>query len=124
MVNSCDAGNCANKSSLSSDISLHTIPYKRPKAKRRQKIWVDFIEAKRVFEPSSASTLCSAHFRQEDFQRDLAVCRIRKNANFSMLKRGEIGICVFPTNRYRSSFIAFRVFYLVSRYKFLSQSSD
>ena len=64
MVNSCVAANCTNKSSLSLGISLHTIPFNddRPEAKRRRIIWVDFVMAKRVFQPSKASTLCSAHF--------------------------------------------------------------
>ena len=50
MVNRCVAANCSNKSSLSLGISLHTIPFfndDRPEAKRRRKIWVDFVKAKR-----------------------------------------------------------------------------
>jgi hypothetical protein len=53
MVNSCVAANCMNKACLSSGISVHTIPYyndDRPEAKRRQKIWVDFVKAKQVFD--------------------------------------------------------------------------
>jgi hypothetical protein len=60
MVNSCVAANCTNKACFSG-ISVHTIPYydDRPDAKGRRKIWVDFVKAKRVFEPSKAWTLCS-----------------------------------------------------------------
>ena len=73
MVNSCVAANCTNKSSLSLGISLHTILFffndDRPEAKRRRKIWVDFVKAKRVFQPSKALTLCSAHSLPEDYER-------------------------------------------------------
>ena len=71
MVNSCVAANCTNKSCLSSGTSLHTIPYyndDRPEGKRRRKIWIAFVKAKRVFVSSKASTLCSAHFKPEDYE--------------------------------------------------------
>ena len=69
MVNSCVAANCTHKWCLSRDISLHKIPYfndDRPEAKRKRKIWVDFVKPKHVFVPSKASTLCSAHLMPED----------------------------------------------------------
>ena len=99
MVNSCVAANCTNKASLSNGISLHTIPYyndERPEAKRR-KIWVDFVKAKRVFEPSNASTLCSAHFRPEDYERRFSILPTQTKPNHLRLKRDDIGICVFPS---------------------------
>ena len=100
MVNSCVAANCTNKASLSNGISLHTIPYyndEQPEAKRRRKIWVDFVKAKRVFEPSNASTLCSAHFRPEDYERRFSILPTQTKPNHLRLKRDDIGICVFPS---------------------------
>ena len=97
MVNSCVAANCTNKSSLSSGISLHTIPFfndDRPEAKRRRQIWVDFVKAKRVFQPLKTSALCSC--------RALYVRRLRaKVLNFTWanpkLRSDDFGICVFPS---------------------------
>ena len=66
-------------------ISLHTIPYfndDRPEAKRRRKIWVDFVKAKRVFVPSKASTLCSAHFMPEDYERRFSVLPGQTKPNY------------------------------------------
>ena len=85
MVNSCVAANCTNKSSLSLGISLHTIPFfndDRPEAKRRRKIWVDFVKAKRVFQPSKASTLCSAHFLPEDYERRFSIYLYKRDIIF------------------------------------------
>lgn len=100
MVNSCVAANCTNKACLSSGISLHTIPYyndERPEAKRRRKVWVDFVKAKRVFEASNASTLCSAHFRPEDYERRFSILPMQTKPNHLRLRRDDLGICVFPS---------------------------
>ncbi|CAB4026779.1 PREDICTED: uncharacterized protein LOC107331715 isoform X3 [Paramuricea clavata] len=100
MVNSCVAANCTNKACLSSGISLHTIPYyndDRPEAKRRRKIWVDFVKAKRVFEPSKASTLCSIHFLPEDYERRFSSLPNQTKPNHPRLKRDDLGICVYPS---------------------------
>ena len=85
MVFSCFAANCMMKASLKDGISLHTIPYfgdKRPEAKRRRKVWVDFIKAKRVFEPSKSSTACSNHFKPEDFERRFQMLPGQTKPNF------------------------------------------
>ena len=100
MVNSCVAANCTNKASLSEGISLHNIPYfndDRPEAKRRRKIWVDFIRAKRVFEPSKNSTLCSAHFKPEDYERRFSNLPSQTKPNYPRLRKDDVGICVYPT---------------------------
>jgi hypothetical protein len=100
MVNSCVAANCTNKTCLKSGISLHTIPFhndERPEAKRRRKIWVDFVKAKRVFEPSKGSTLCSAHFKPEDYERRFSMLPDQTKPNYPRLKRDDVGICVYPT---------------------------
>ena len=67
----CAVANCKHKASLKGGISLHTIAYfndERPEAKQWRKIWVDFIGAKRVFGASKTSTICSAHFKPEDYE--------------------------------------------------------
>jgi hypothetical protein len=100
MVNSCVAANCTNKLCLSSGISLHTIPYyndDRPEAKRRRKIWVDFINAKRVFVPSKALTLCSAHFKPEDYERRFSILPGQTKPNYPKLRSDKLGICVYPS---------------------------
>ena len=100
MVNRCVAANCLNKLSLSLGISLLTIPFfndDRPEAKRRRKIWVDFVKAKRVFEPSKASTLCSVHFSPEDYERRFSILPGQTKPNYPKLKSDSFGICVFPS---------------------------
>ena len=97
MVNSCVAANCTNKSCLSSGISLHTIPYYNDDRPKRRKIWVDFINAKRVFVPSKASTLCSAHFKPEDYERRFSILPGQTKPNYPKLRSDELGICVYPS---------------------------
>ena len=100
MVNSCVAANCTNKSSLSLGISLHTIPFfndDRPEAKRRRKIWVNFVKAKRFFQRSKASTLCSAHFLPEDYERRFQILPEQTRPYFLKLRSDDFSICVFPS---------------------------
>ena len=100
MVFSCVAGNCTMKASLKDGISLHTIPYfgdERPEAKRRRKIWVDFTKAKRVFEPSKSSTVCSDHFKPEDFKRRFQMLPGQTKPNFQKLRTDDLGVCIFPS---------------------------
>ena len=54
----CVAANCTNKACLKDGISLHNIPYfndKRAEAKRRRKVGVDFVCAKRLYVPSKTA---------------------------------------------------------------------
>ena len=70
----CVAANCTNKACLKDAISLHNIPYlndEHAEAKRRRKVWVDFVRAKRLFVPSKTSTICSDHCRTDDYERQL-----------------------------------------------------
>ena len=93
MVNSCEAANCTNRACLESGISLHTIPFyndERPEAKRRRKIWVDFVKAKHVFEPSKGLTLCSAHFKSEDYKRRFSILPDQTKPNYPCLKKDDI----------------------------------
>ena len=100
MVFSCVAANCTNKASLKDGISMHTIPYlndDRPEAKKRRKIWIDFVKAKRVFQPSKSSCLCSAHFEPEAYERRFHLLPGQTRPNFQKLRTDEVGICVFPS---------------------------
>jgi hypothetical protein len=68
----CVAANCLNKACLNDGISLHNIPYfndEHAEAKRRRKVWVDFVCAKRLFVSSNTSTVCWDHCRTEDCER-------------------------------------------------------
>ena len=70
----CVAANCTNKACLKDGISLHNISYfndEHAEAKRRRKVWVDFVPAKRLFVPSKTSTICSDHCRTEDYGRQI-----------------------------------------------------
>jgi hypothetical protein len=65
----CVAANCTNKACLKVGISLHNIPYfndEHAEAKRRRKVWVDFVCAKGLFVPSKTSTICSDHCTTEE----------------------------------------------------------
>ena len=96
----CVAANCKNKASLMDGISLHTIPFyndERPDAKRQRKIWVDFISTKRLFVPSKTSTICSEHFKPEDYERRFFLLPGLSKRNYPKQKTDELGICVFPT---------------------------
>ena len=92
MVFSCVAANCTNKANLKDGISMHTIPYfneYRPEAKKRRKIWIDFVKARRVFQPSKSSCSCSARFKPEDFERRFHLHVARSNkTKFSKIKNG------------------------------------
>ena len=71
MPNRCVVGGCSNVADAKQGISLHFIPFagdERPEAKRRRKLWVGFVQLKRAkWEPTSVSSICSAHFAKEDF---------------------------------------------------------
>ena len=67
------------------------------KLKRRQKIWVDFIKAKHVFELSKSSTICSNHFKPEDFERRFHMLPGQTKPNFQKLRKDDLGVCVFPS---------------------------
>ena len=90
MVFSCVAANCTNKASLKDGISLHTIPFFNDDR-------ADFIKAKRVFEPSKSSTVCSDHFKPEDFERRFFMLPGQTKPNYQKVRTDSIGICVFPS---------------------------
>ena len=77
----CVADNCTNKACLKDGISLHNIPYfndEHAEAKRRRKVWVDFVCAKRLFVPSKTSTVCSDHCSTEDYEAIFFVAGARQ----------------------------------------------
>ena len=89
----CVAANCKSKSSLKDGISLHNIPYyndERPESKRRRKIWVNFISAKRVFVPSKTSKVCSEHFKPEDYERRFFSLPGLDKPNYPKLRTDEL----------------------------------
>ena len=49
---------------------------------------------KHVFEPFNASTLCSAHFRPEDYEQRFSILPTKPN---HLQKRDDVGICVVPS---------------------------
>ena len=76
------------------------VPYfndDRPEVKKQRRIWVDFVKAKHVFEPSKTSTFCSAHFKPEDFERRFHKLPGQTNTNYQKLRIDDLGICVFPS---------------------------
>ena len=94
----CVAANCGNVKDKGRAISVHLIPFygdTRPEARKRRKMWVDWVKLRRAkWEPSKNSHLCSTHFKDQDFMSQFANEDELKNR---WLCRDEIGICVFPS---------------------------
>ena len=82
-------------------VSLHRIPYwndDRPIAKRRRKQWIDFVRVKRAnFQPSKFSTICSQHFRSEDFERPFTTLPGFSGDLKNVLRRDGEGIIAVPS---------------------------
>ncbi len=96
MPNRCVVGSCSNVANAKQGISLHFIPFagdERPEARRRRKLWVDFVRLKRAkWEPTSVSSICSAHFAKQDFTEMFSVPSRKK----LRLSTDEIGIVAIP----------------------------
>ncbi len=101
MPNRCVAANCGNKPDLKKGIVLHAIPYRNddnPTAKKRRRQWVKFVKQKRArWEPSATSTLCSKHFKPEDYVRRYNFLEELGTAFVPRLIRDEIGEVPVPT---------------------------
>ena len=101
MPKRCVAAGCSYERNLEEGISLHKLPFydnEQPKAKKRRKKWVDFVQLKRAkWEPSQSSVLCSEHFKRQGFiySADLGD---EKNCHTSKtwLKTDDLGVTVFP----------------------------
>ena len=95
MPERCVAARCDNIADPTKGISMHRIPFlnsENPVAQRRRKKWIDFVLAKRKnWKPGKTSSLCSIHFKEEDFQFRLD-SKMKRS-----LKSDEVGICVYPS---------------------------
>ena len=97
---------CSNRANAEKGISLHRILFwndERPEAKRRRKIWVNFVATKRAkWTPSKFSAICSKHFNAEDYEKYLV--EVPGTRDYTpRLKKEEICIAVYPTKFARSS---------------------
>ncbi len=97
---------CSNLANTQKGISLHRIPFwddERPEAKRRRKIWANFVATKRAkWAPSKFSAICSEHFNPEDYEKYLVEIPGTKDYT-PRLKKDKIGIVVYPTKFTRSN---------------------
>ena len=95
MPERCVAARCDNTADPTKGISMHRFPFlnsENPIAQRRRKKWIDFVLSKRKnWVPGKTSSLCSVHFKEEDFQFRLD-SKMKRS-----LKSDEIGICVYPS---------------------------
>ena len=82
-------------------ISLHKIPFfgdERPVAKRRRKLWVDFVRTKRAkWDPTKHSAICSQHFKSDDFASPTVSLPGFGGHMKAVLKRDDIGISAIPS---------------------------
>ena len=67
----CAAYNCTNRSSKESEISFHRVPAENRNKMLRAR-WIQNIRRKDNF-PSHGSFICSAHFEDDCFKRNLQV---------------------------------------------------
>ena len=106
MPDRCVVFGCSNRANAEKAISLYRIPLwndERPEAKRRRKIWVNFVATKRAkWTPSKFSAICSEHFRTEDYEKYLVEIPGTRD-HTPRLKKDEIGIVVYPTKFARSN---------------------
>ena len=76
---------------------MHTIPFYGedcPIKQKRRKKWIDFVLAKRKnWVPGKTSSLCSLHFKEEDFIRPFNAAGVQLKSKL----KDDIGVCVFPT---------------------------
>ena len=95
MPERCVAARCDNTSDPERGISMHKIPFAgstNPIAQRRRKKRINFVLAKRKnWVPGKTSSLCSVHFREEDFAY-WTDSKMKRS-----LKSDGIGVCDFPS---------------------------
>ena len=96
MPERCVAARCSNNvSNPKKGISRHKIPFfgsTNPTAQRRRKRWLDFVLSKRKdWTPGETSSLCSLHFREDDFN-----FRLDSDLKHS-LRSDDIETCVLRT---------------------------
>ena len=90
----------AAKPDLKKGTVLHAIPYlsnNNPTAKKRRRQWINFVKQKWArWEPSTTSTLCSKHFKPEDYVRRYNFLEELGKAFVPRLIRDEIGEVPVP----------------------------
>ena len=105
MPERCVVFGCSNVKDTKKGISLHRIPYfgNERQAKRRRKVWVQFVSRKRAnWEPSKSSVICSQHFVPEDFERRFLSLPGLTDSLKVRLKEDKFGISVYPTKYLQS----------------------
>ena len=74
---------------------MHKIPSDndpRPEVRRRRQRWIKFVnETRKHWTPGKTSSICSVHFKPEDFTRPFQSNLKR------LLREDEFGVCVWPT---------------------------
>ena len=95
MPERCVAARCNNTADPEKGISIHRIPFfnsENAAAQKRRKKWIDFVLARRKnWKPGRTSSLCSIHFKEDDFQHRMD-SKMKRSS-----KSDEIGICVYPS---------------------------
>jgi hypothetical protein len=103
MPNRCVVCGCSNEPNVEKGIVLHCILFaddEQQEARKRRKKWIDFVQRKRLkWTPGTTSSICSQHFKEDDFQRKFFVLASEeKNMKYMpRLKRDEIGVSVCPS---------------------------
>ena len=95
MVEKCVVFGCSNSRNVEKGISMHKIPSDndpRPEVRRRRQRWIKFVtETRKHWTPGKTSSICSVHFKPEDFTRPF-------HSNLKrLLREDEFGVCVWPT---------------------------
>ncbi|XP_046863273.1 THAP domain-containing protein 2-like [Xenia sp. Carnegie-2017] len=100
MPDRCAVFGCSKRANYAEGISLHRIPFygdERPEAKRRRKIWVNFVARKRArWTPTKYSAVCSVHFTDADYEKYMVEIPGTKNYT-PRLKKDDFGITAYPT---------------------------
>jgi len=95
MVEKCVVYGCSNSNNKQKGISMHKIPSDsdpRAEVRRRRQRWIKFVnQTRKHWTPGKTSSICSMHFKHEDFTRPF-------NSNLKrVLREDEFGVCVWPT---------------------------
>ncbi len=101
MPNYCVVFGCSNIACTKNRVSLFKIPFRnddRPEAKRRRKLWVNFVtRTRKKWKPGTNSSICSAHFTEESFQRRFNTLPGMSGTYVPMLMRDDFGINASPS---------------------------
>ena len=101
MLNRCVIFGCSNVGSIEKGITLFRIPFINNddvEAKRRRRLWINFVKKTRnKWTPSTYSSICSAYFTEDSFQRKFS-CLPGISRNFvHQLIQDEVGIVSIPS---------------------------